>query len=114
MAYAYILQPATDHDTGDMARQPLPGLSMPNSRQKERVPPIRCSGFYSHTETAGNQRQPLGFQRKQLGPDVLCHDGAKQRVGIGIVNSNRQRLANLSAVAVEHHNTVAHRPASEL
>jgi hypothetical protein len=87
---------------------------MPNSRQKERVPPERCSGFYSHTERAGNQRQPLGFQRKQLGPDMLSHHGTEQRMGVGIVNSNRQRLTYLSAVSIEYHNAVAHCSSGEL
>lgn len=50
---------------------------MPNSRQKERLPPERCLNVHSHTGESGNQRLQLGLQRKQLGADVLGYHGAK-------------------------------------
>ena len=87
------------------------------------LPELRNTSFRPTTydQQLLTNHQPLATrhchshsQREQLRSHVLRDHRAEQRVGVGIVNRNRQCLTNLATVAVEDDNSVTHRTTGEL
>src|SRR5690606_21112914 len=77
--------------------------------------PARSEPIYSLTARRGKQLERWFLsEREQLRPDMLRYHGAEEGVGVGVVDRNRQRLADLAEVAVEDDDPVAHRAAHEL